>query len=171
MQPSAQSNINDLVGEYYLQGVMETASGLRLKADSSFDFFYSYGATDRSGKGRWQLRNNRIILNSGPRPNNGFALTESKKIPGDSLIIKIADNNSMILRYVQCLIQSGNQIHTAQTDANGFVRVPLMKLDSLRLLFTLCPDRPSFFNSLDKNHNYFEFCFEKWICEVFFNKL
>ena len=47
----AQQKANDMVGEYYLTGVMETASGFRLNADSSFDFFFSYGALDRSGKG------------------------------------------------------------------------------------------------------------------------
>ena len=42
------------VGTYLLQGVREMASGFELKADSTFEFFFSYGALDRYGKGKWK---------------------------------------------------------------------------------------------------------------------
>ena len=45
----------NIAGEYYLEGVMETASGFQLSADSGFQFFYSYGALDRFGKGKWKM--------------------------------------------------------------------------------------------------------------------
>ena len=48
---NAQKNIT---GEYYLQGVIETASGFKLNDDSTFEFFFSYGALDRYGSGNGQ---------------------------------------------------------------------------------------------------------------------
>src|SRR5450432_943541 len=63
-----------LPGEYYLQGVMETASGFLLKPDSSFQFFFSYGALDRHGSGKWAVKENKLILNSAARPEYDFAL-------------------------------------------------------------------------------------------------
>ena len=42
-----------LVGEYQLAGVMETGSGLLLRADGSFEWYFSYGALDLGARGRW----------------------------------------------------------------------------------------------------------------------
>jgi hypothetical protein len=171
MTGAAQPGSSEIAGEYYLRGVMETASGLRLNADSSFEFFYSYGALDRQGKGKWQLQKNLIILNSSPKPKSDFALIKSEEIKGDSIFVKITDNNNMVLRYVKCDFQIGNQIISANTDAAGRASIPQTKFESLELIFTICPDRPTVFVDLNKNHNYFEFRFEKWICEVVFKDL
>lgn len=42
-----------LVGHYYLSGVMETGSELRLQPDGRFDWFISYGAVDQRASGLW----------------------------------------------------------------------------------------------------------------------
>ena len=68
----AQQKSNTIVGEYYLTGFMETASGFKLNTDSTFDFFFSYGALDRSGKGTWKQEGNKVIFNSKPG-TKGFA--------------------------------------------------------------------------------------------------
>ena len=46
----AQTPSQSVAGEYYLNGVMETASGFRVNADSTFEFFFSQGALDRQGR-------------------------------------------------------------------------------------------------------------------------
>ena len=51
-----------LAGEYRLDGVMETGSGLMLRPDCSFEWFFSYGALDLAAKGRWQPDGNGIVL-------------------------------------------------------------------------------------------------------------
>ena len=56
----AQQKTNTAIGEYYLSGVMETASGFKLNPDSTFQFFFSYGALDRSGSGTWKQEGNNI---------------------------------------------------------------------------------------------------------------
>jgi hypothetical protein len=40
---------NNITGVYNLRGVMEMASGFKLNNDSSFEFYFSYGALDRYG--------------------------------------------------------------------------------------------------------------------------
>ena len=42
-----------LAGEYQLAGVMETGSGLLLRADGSFEWYFSYGALDLGARGTW----------------------------------------------------------------------------------------------------------------------
>ena len=80
-----------IAGEYYLKGVMEMASGIKLNTDSSFEFFFSYGALDRSGAGKWSLKNNTIILNSPLPASQDFALVSNKTVNNDQLTIKILE--------------------------------------------------------------------------------
>ena len=51
-----------LAGEYQLDGVMETGSGLLLRGDCSFEWFFSYGALDLAAKGRWKPAPGGIVL-------------------------------------------------------------------------------------------------------------
>ena len=157
-------------GEYYLRGVMETASGFKLNADSTFEFFYSYGALDRYGSGKWKQVNGNIIFESRPRPQKDFTLLKSEKSPGNFTTIRIIDNNENILRYVDAVIKNGISVLEKTTGNNGIIRIPKQPVDSVALLFRLCPDRYSTFKVPDKEHNYFEFRFEPWIAEVFFEK-
>ncbi|MFT3897017.1 MAG: hypothetical protein QM719_04885 [Thermomonas sp.] len=51
-----------LAGEYRLDGVMETGSGLLLRADCGFEWYFSYGALDLGARGRWEPGANGITL-------------------------------------------------------------------------------------------------------------
>jgi hypothetical protein len=166
MNSAIAQSINP-VGEYYLRGVMETASGFQLKADSSFLFFYSYGMLDRFGRGTWKIDHDHVILNSRPRPPVDFKLLASRKIPGDSITIAIKDNNNTLLRYIHCQLRSASGNKELKTTDDGFAVFPPQSFDSLALIFQLCPDRFSVFRA-DPGANYYEFGFEPWIVEVFF---
>jgi hypothetical protein len=60
--PAPATHNEPLAGEYHLDGVMETGSGLLLRADGSFEWFFSYGALDLGAKGRWTPNGNGIDL-------------------------------------------------------------------------------------------------------------
>lgn len=165
---NAQTKTHEWVGEYYLRGVMETASGFKLNPDSSFQFFYSYGALDRSGEGKWTIKDGRIILNSRPRPPLDFRLLKSGKGDDQGLTIRIVDRNSNLLRYIECTAIAPSSTQKAQTDHDGMTHFSLARVDSIGLLFQWCPDRTSFFRVTDPTLHYFEFGFEPWIAEVFF---
>ena len=51
-----------LTGEYHLEGVMETGSGLRLKPDNTFDWYFAYGALDLAARGTWSREGEAIVL-------------------------------------------------------------------------------------------------------------
>ncbi len=51
-----------LAGLYYLNGVTEVGSQLRLRADGRFDYALAYGGLDQSASGRWQREGERIVL-------------------------------------------------------------------------------------------------------------
>lgn len=157
--------------EYYLEGVMETASGFRLLNDSTFDFFYSYGAIDREGKGTWEQRGDSIFLNGKRKPEKDFRLTDSKKKTGNQLTIKISDPNKMILRYVSCRVTTHSDTLHEESDTEGIISFPAQPIKKIELVHRLWADRVSAFDMPEKerDNNYFEFAIERWIADVEFN--
>ena len=57
--PTAEAS---LAGDYRLEGVMETGSGLRLQDDGTFQWFFMYGALDLYAKGTWSRAGDGIDL-------------------------------------------------------------------------------------------------------------
>ncbi len=158
----------DLTGEYYLRGVMETASGFKLDADSTFQFFFSYGALDRSGQGTWAVKDGNIIFNSRPHPGKDFKMISSKKISGDFVTIKIIADNSIFISHVYCMLSTGEKITDQSSNKEGLIHFPKQPVNSISLIFEFCAERTSVFTINDPTANYFEFGFEPWMMEVFF---
>ena len=164
----AQQKTNTAIGEYYLSGVMETASGFKLNPDSTFQFFFSYGALDRSGSGTWKQEGNNIIFNSKPG-TKGIALINSNSVDNDKLTIKITDANSSLRSHVYALLKSGDKHAEEITDKNGMISFPKQQVDSIALILEFCPEKLFIFTNNNKLHNNFEFRFEKDMMEVFFD--
>ena len=61
-QATAAAPAATLAGEYHLDGVMETGSGLLLHPDGRFEWFFSYGALDLAARGRWTRAGDGIDL-------------------------------------------------------------------------------------------------------------
>ncbi|MEO8112504.1 MAG: hypothetical protein ABI594_20815, partial [Ginsengibacter sp.] len=76
---------NNVAGEYYVRGAgPEIASGFLLKPDSTFQFFFSYGALDREGEGKYSIHNNKVVFNSRLQPTTEFDLIKNKIVSNDS---------------------------------------------------------------------------------------
>ena len=61
-QRAASAPQATLTGEYHLEGVMETGSGLRLGDDGRFDWFFTYGALDLGARGTWKVEGGTVVL-------------------------------------------------------------------------------------------------------------
>ena len=51
-----------LAGRYYLQGVREVGSELRLHEDGRFEWMLAYGAVDQYAEGRWTREGDEVVL-------------------------------------------------------------------------------------------------------------
>lgn len=158
-------------GEYYLHGVMETASGFQINADSSFQFFFSQGALDRSGKGKWSEKDGYISFNSPAKPPLDFALISSKKLKNDSFTVRIVEQNRALLSYVMVYFKNGEKIEHESTNSDGIVSFYNQHPDEIILMFQFCPEKLSVFKLENKDHNYYEFRFEPWLFDIFLNDL
>lgn len=157
-----------VAGEYYLQGMQEMASGFLLKTDNSFQFFFIYGALDRHGAGTWRQENDRVILNSGAHPANGYSLVSSAKKDHEPVMVKLEGNNSMVLRHTYVSLENGVEGSWKEMNEIGEARFPGMQPSAVSLLLELCPEKIATI-PVNKDHNEFVFRIEPSILEVFFD--
>lgn len=52
----------DFAGHYYLSGIRETGSEMKLNADGSFAWYMAYGAVDQFAEGRWVRDGHFLVL-------------------------------------------------------------------------------------------------------------
>lgn len=166
----AQQTKDSISGEYFMVGVTEMASVIWLKPDGNFEFFFSYGALDRTGTGKWTLEGKNLTLNSGTRPPKDFAIvrTDTMAIPGT--IVKVSDKNNMLLSYIQVKAHTPEGIIEGKANSHGEFQIRSKSVSRVELLFELCPDRYSSF-TLEPGKNFFEFRFEPWIANLFLSNL
>lgn len=156
-------------GEYYLAGVMETASGFKLNADSSFEFFFSQGALDRYGKGTYTVKQNKLLLNSTQKQGKDFTLINSKNEQVGKTTIQVTEQNKVVLKYVFVRVTTAGSVKEGFLNDEGTFVYEGGRPDAIELTFKFCPEKTSVFTGLPKEHNYFEFRFEPWIMEFYFN--
>lgn len=145
---------------------METASAILLKPDSTFELYFSYGAMDRQGSGKWTFREGKVILNSRPRPERDFALVTSKTVSDDFTTVKIVDSNQQILPFFEALLKTAEGEKYGKMNQEGTFQIPKIKTTGIDLFFTLAPERYTSF-PVTSDDNYFEFRIEPWIIEIF----
>lgn len=163
---NAQKRPASLAGEYHMQGVMETASALLLKPDSTFELYFSYGAIDRQGVGKWHAQDGKIVLSSRPKPKVDFALVSSKTTTDTSTTIRILSENSEILPHFEVMVRTANGESYGKTNADGIYRMSKSRVNAIELFFSFCPERYSTF-TIQNTDNHFEFKIEPWLTEIF----
>ncbi|MEO6288557.1 MAG: hypothetical protein ABIO76_01480 [Ginsengibacter sp.] len=157
-------------GEYYLEGVRETASGFKLNTDHSFEFFFSYGALDRGGEGAWKAIGNQVIFNSKKPKGQSFVLASHKSVDDDFITIKILEENPSFLSGVYAIVNSGN-VKLESMSEGGLIRFPRQPVDSIVLLFEFCAEKTAVFAFTNKAENYFEFRLDPSIMDVYFENV
>jgi hypothetical protein len=68
-----QSAQQTLVGHYYLSGISEVGSELRLRPDARFEWMLAYGSMDQSASGTWRVDGTTLILST-DRPDTSAPL-------------------------------------------------------------------------------------------------
>ena len=161
---NAQKNIT---GEYALDGVMETAAAFKLNSDSGFEFYFSYGALDRYGSGKWTIKNDRIVFTGKPRPGQDFKLENTNHTKENFSSIQLVNKNPYLYNFVYCRVFNDGKDSIFSFDNDGLLALPYPS-DSIHLLCEICPERYSSFQ-LQKEPAEYTFSFEPWIAEIFFD--
>ena len=162
----------DVCGEYYLESIPEVASGINLKNDFTFEFFFSSGALDRSGMGTWKVELSKdnikmVVLNSDPSKKNPLSLVNSSRKKGKQTTVKIIDINPSLSSYFLAVGFIENDTVYTYCDQQAEAVLDGETFDSLQIMFEFCPDHMLRIPST-KNHNYFQVKSDETLFEIFF---
>jgi len=159
-----------IAGEYYLQGVHEMASGFILKENGEFQFFFSYGALDRMGSGKWTEKDGKIIFQTEKALDPPFVLTSSESVNGTPIKIRIDENNPVLRHHVFCTLEKNKEESWQQMDADGTTQFPAGSVKEISVLLEFCPEKIASFPVTEKDHNQFVFRMQPSIMDIFFNQ-
>ena len=136
-------------GEYYFRK-MEMASGFNFSKEGKFQFFYSYGAIDRTATGSFSVTGDSLLLKSDKEPGKDFTVT-SQSGEGSGYTITFNDQNKYLVKNIVCIFMADGKQQQAYSDENGQVNMELGHCDTIYALHTLFPDVPTLVK--DKNNN------------------
>lgn len=169
---TGQSSHCDFCGAYYLEGGNETASGFKINADSTFEFFFSSGALDRYGSGKWKKRmispqNEMLHFNSDTGKTPALKIVASLKKGTDPVTLQLTEPNPVIAPSFYLLGFSGKDTSYAVCNAEGWAQLESNTFDSIGVVFEFCPDHLLILHQ-ENQQNYFEIKVEPWLFEYFF---
>jgi len=139
-----------IVGEYYFRK-MEMASGFNFSKDGKFQFFYTYGAVDRTASGSFIVEGDILKLKSDKEPGKDFTITGQSKL-GNGYSLTFKHPNQYLLKNIVCIFIVNGKQQEAHSDSNGEVHVDLERCDSIYVLHNLYPDVPTLVKD-EKNDN------------------
>jgi len=142
-----------LHGEYYFNK-QEMVAGFNFLIDSKFEFFYSYGAVDRSATGTYSITNDTLHLLSDKAPGNDFTVKAQSK-EGKGYRIQFEDANSYLLKNIRCSFFIGKERRDEYTDDNGVIEFDLPHCDSIYAFHELFPDMASLIKDEKNDNNHF----------------
>ena len=146
----------DIAGEYYIKGNHEMVAAFKFDADSSFEFYFVYGAVDRTAKGTYTVNGKNILLKSDKPAGHDFTVT-MEKISGQGSTVKFTDKNQYLQKSIACVFIKGKQEEVVYSDAKGIAHSSLSECDSIIAVHMLFPDAPTAIKSSSANkNNYFE---------------
>lgn len=166
-QPMQQ---NTVTGEYALRGVPEMVARFKFNDDSTFQFMYIYGASDRSAQGTYTVENGNVILHGTKAANKDFELVEEKK-SGHGITVSIADENEALLRNVVCYFINKKDTIMAETNAEGIATVNMPDCEEVQLIHGYFPDVPTSYKIKGNENNFFQFALKPSLTEVVFDNV
>lgn len=156
-----------LNGEYRLMGIPETASAFNFTSDGRFEFFFIYGAVDRTATGTYTITGDTIKLKSDKTPGNDFPILKQEKRSG-KYRIQVSDPNTYLLRNIISIYYIGETPNVAYADDKGLITIDESHVDKIYVRHELFPDIPSLIKDELNSNNYFELSLSPTLVNVSF---
>ena len=172
LNPS-DSTAQNITGTYQMKGGFEMASGFKFNPDSTFEFYFIYGAVDRSATGHYTVKDGKITLQSNKSAGKDFNIIKEEQRGGNGGInagttIKVTDPNDYLTRQILCLFKKDGKQDQQFTDEEGIAHSPFTDCDTIFVMHTLFPDVMTTVKKDKGPHNYFELTLNPSLAEVSF---
>ena len=140
---------------YNLTGIHDMAAGFRFKPDSTFEFYYVYGSSDRYAAGTYTIIGDTIRLKSQKEGGKDFTIThQSKKGNGFKVVVK--EKNEYLLRHIIAIAMIGDKENVFESDEKGEIDIDIKQCDRLYVQHQLFPDVATLLKDESSSDNYFE---------------
>jgi len=153
-QPSKQKTMTTLDGVYSLRGIHDMAAVFKFTPDGRFEFFYAYGAGDRTASGTYSIEGDTVKLKSDKEPGKDFKV-ESERKEGTGYTIEVKDANKNYLSYVTCMYFIGENQDRADANNDGIIHLDHPSVDKLYVRHELAVDIPTLIKDTTNDNNYF----------------
>jgi len=115
----------DPTGDYELTGMREMASGLRLSANGTFQYFFTYGAADYSSEGTWKVDGDAVVLNAKVTSAPPFRLVSSSATKEKDYRVVVKNAQGRAAANVHVLVKpKKGKVEEQQTDQEGVAMFP-----------------------------------------------
>jgi len=162
----AQTTIH---GEYYFRRT-EMVAGFNFSADGKFQFFYSYGAVDRSASGSFSVEGNILKLKSDKEAGKDFTITsQTKQAKGYS--ITFSHPNKYLLKNILGIFIADGKEQEAYSDSNGEIHVDLAHCDTIYVQHSLYPDIATLVKDKNNTNNQFILTLNRSLEQVSFKDI
>ena len=140
-------------GEYNFHR-QEMVAGFNFSPEGKFNFFFSYGAFDRTATGTFLVKDDTIKLKSSKEAGKDFTISNQSKT-GTGYSIKFINDNKYLLTNIRCSFFIGTERHDEFTDDNGEIKVSYPHCDKIFVFHTLYPDMVTLIKDETNNNNRF----------------
>jgi hypothetical protein len=141
-------------GIYHFQR-QELVASFYFPDQERFEFFYSYGAADRTATGTYTLDGTTVKLKSDKAAGNDFTIIRQEK-RGGPITIKVTDPNPMLAEYVRALyFVNGQQLDTICNRMQEII-IPETPVGKIYLQHQLFPDVACQIKDDSSENDYFE---------------
>ena len=137
-------------GEFYFRR-QEMVAGFKFSADGRFDFFYSYGASDRNATGTFTIEGDTLKLKSDKEVGNDFTVDTQSKVDS-GYVIKCHAPNQHLLPYMQCIAFVGDKPEVFEANNEGVIHIDLPHCDKIYVSHSIFVDVPTLIKD-EKNEN------------------
>jgi len=153
-------------GEYYFRRT-EMASGFNFSADGKFQFFFTYGAVDRSASGTFSVEGDTLKLKSDKEAGKDFTITnQTKQSNGYTLVF--THPNKYLVKNIRCVFIANGIEQEAYSDDKGEVHVALPHCDTIYVQHSLYPDIANLIKDKTNDNNRFSLSLKPSLEQVSF---
>lgn len=155
-----------IAGEYIFHR-QEMVAGFKFTADGKFDFFFSYGASDRTAKGTFTVEGKTIKLKSDKPAGEDFNVKSQSK-SGNGYSIKFEDADPVFLNQIRCSFFTGGVRTDEYTGPKGTLTIDIPPCDSIFVFHPLFPDFVTCIKDEKNENNHFVLTLNPSLAEVSF---
>lgn len=126
MTCSISKNLNNLHGRYEWVSIRDVGADLRINPDNTFDYNWQYGLSSGITKGKWEIKNNQLILNSERQPTeNAHTLISNipNKIDSFEILVKNKKYGESMPLAICCLMKDTIILEAVVADEMGLCQL------------------------------------------------